>query len=207
MSAAVAHNVALEARAFTIHDLAALDDGYHTFEVLDGALIVSPSPVDDHQWFADRLRTLLERAAPSGVRVITAFMLRLRDDQSGLIPDILVARPSKPARRRPFYEADEALAVVEVVSRNSRRHDRVTKPVAYAEAGIPYFWRVELEGFPQQGDERPPVIVVHELDGGCYREVERLASGGPGPLTRPFPIKFDPAELLEDDWPERFYGR
>jgi hypothetical protein len=35
--------------------------------------------------------------------------------------------------------------VVEVVSKGSRREDRGSKPLAYAEAGIPHFWRVVLD--------------------------------------------------------------
>jgi Uma2 family endonuclease len=35
------------------------------------------------------------------------------------------------------------LLAVEVVSRGSRREDRGSKPLAYAEAGIPHYWLVE----------------------------------------------------------------
>ncbi len=43
--------------------------------------------------------------------------------------------------------------------------DRLVKPVEYAAAGIPHFWRLELE---------PLSLVVHALDGKAYRETRRL---------------------------------
>jgi hypothetical protein len=36
---------------------------------------------------------------------------------------------------------------------------------------------------------------------------ERLAAGATGKIMHPFPVEFDPAELLDEDWPERFYDQ
>ncbi|GAB3908763.1 hypothetical protein GCM10029964_109060 [Kibdelosporangium lantanae] len=57
------------------------------------------------------------------------------------------------------------LLVVEVVSKGSRKEDRGSKPIAYAEAGVPHYWRVEG---PASGED---VVTVHtyELPSGGTR--------------------------------------
>ena len=59
-----------------------------------------------------------------------------------LTPDVVVFSADVPLTTRPIA-APSVLLVVEVVSRGSRREDRGSKPLAYAEAGIPSFWRLE----------------------------------------------------------------
>jgi Uma2 family endonuclease len=59
----------------------------------------------------------------------------------------------------------DVLLAVEVMSPTSVRTDRLAKPAQYAQAGIPSFWRLELD---------PLVLVVHALDGDVYRETGRF---------------------------------
>ena len=69
----------------------------------------------------------------------------------------------------PGYEPQHLVLAVEVVGPSSRTNDRLVKPVRYAEAGIPAYWRVETD----------PVVelVAMELDGSAYREVLRATEG------------------------------
>jgi Protein of unknown function (DUF820). len=195
-------------RPYTIHDLLELDDGYHRFELLDGTLIMSPAPGYDHQEFPANLHMLPVRRVPQGVKVHIAGNVRLfGSDENGLVPDLAITRPGVSTRGRTRLEAEEVLCVVEVVCPGSRRLDRVTKPSAYAEAGIPFLLRVELAPFPGQLGEQVPVILVHGLHQGWYRAAERLTAGATGKIMRSFPVEFDPAELLDEDWPERFLER
>lgn len=184
---------------YTIHDLFEIEDELHRYEVLDGMLLVSPGPGFDHQWCGDELRAALKYAAPPGVKVVTAFTVRLHHDTRGFIPDLVVTRPQVKTRGRRFLEAEDLLCLVEIVSPHNQSSDRILKPATYAAAGIPYYWRVELQDFPDRGNDRLPVVLVHALDDGCYRLVERLPAGLVGRLTRPFPVEFDPARLLPED--------
>lgn len=99
-----------------------------------------------HQRFTDRLRTLLESVAPAGVEVLTGVGVRLRDDDTGFVPDVVVRRGGDPDA--VVFEPKDLLAVVEVVSPGSRRKDRISKPAEYAAAAIPCYWRVELDESP-----------------------------------------------------------
>jgi len=67
--------------------------------------------------------------------------------------------------------------------------DRWHKPHLYAAAGIPSYWRLELD---------PLHLVAYRLDAGTgeYIEVARVEAGQRFVAVEPFPVEFDPAELL-----------
>ena len=65
--------------------------------------------------------------------------------------------------------------------------DRAVKPVMYADAGIPVYWRVELAGTAR--------IVACSLSRGRYLTRTTLVAGTPGRIARPFPVELDPADL------------
>ena len=65
--------------------------------------------------------------------------------------------------------------------------DRSVKPVIYAEAGIPVYWRVEPQGTPK--------IVACSLSRGRCVTRTTLVAGTPGRITRPFAVELDPADL------------
>lgn len=58
-------------------------------------------------------------------------------------PDVTVFRAPITEMRRSQFPAADVQCVVEVISPESTRRDRVTKPLLYAAAGIPEFWLVE----------------------------------------------------------------
>jgi hypothetical protein len=74
---------------------------------------------------------------------------------------------------------------VEVMSPSSVSNDRVTKPVQYAAANIPHFWRLEVD---------PLVLVVHRLAGSAYEVVGHYDDEVE--LDEPVPVAFRLAELL-----------
>ncbi|WP_335618087.1 hypothetical protein [Lentzea guizhouensis] len=80
---------------------------------------------------------------------------------------------------------------VEFVSASSRRRDRINKPAECAQAGIPYFMRVEFA--------KPHAVKVEllELDGETYKPLATALSGQTFKTDVPFPMNFDPAQLLE----------
>ncbi len=184
---------------YTVHDLSEMPDNTNRYEVLEGALIVSPSPDSVHQYFGDELRQRLKEAAPEGVFVLTAFTVRLGDDATAFIPDLVVTT-TDPRRRRTLLDPHEVPAVVEIVSPSTGRRDRVLKPDAYASVGIGCYWRVELSPFrsPEPGVDAPavPAVLVYELDGGCYRRAQTLPAGRVGDARAPFPVRFDPGRLM-----------
>ena len=144
------------------------DDRGQRIELVDGALIVSPAPSAFHQAIARRLFLQLHAQCPADLEVVYEVGLRLGED--GRIPDLAVVRRSAPSGRGvPAYEPQHLVLAVEVVSPSSRTTDRLVKPVHYAEAGIPSYWRIETD---------PAVeLVAMDLAGSVYREVLRATDG------------------------------
>ncbi|BCB81305.1 Uma2 family endonuclease [Phytohabitans flavus] len=136
------------AGGWTTDDLDAFpEDGYRR-ELLDGVLMTSPSPTNIHQIIAGRLMVALEESCPDDLQVTQGVEIRVSKRRS-FIPDVLVTTGTQ--RRTSKYEPHEVMLAVEIVSDGSQTMDRITKPALYAQAGIPYYWRIETD----------KVIVVH----------------------------------------------
>lgn len=168
-------------------DLLALPEGVQRYELLDGTLLVNPPPAVAHQRLSGQLFSALSAAETPEFLVVEAVGVRLPNN-TVFIPDVLVATRdiALPNESGILDPADVAL-VVEIVSPGSRTTDRVTKPAVYARAGIPSFWRVELED--------GPAIVAYRLDQGRYIEVATARPGERLVVERPFAVSIDPADL------------
>jgi hypothetical protein len=68
--------------------------------------------------------------------------------------------------------------------------DRIDKPAICADAGIPYFMRVEI-------DDHEARVELFKLDTGKYTVHAKALTGQQFETELPFPISFDPAVLLE----------
>jgi Uma2 family endonuclease len=175
---------------WTLADVKSLPEGCRV-EVIDGALIVNPSPLPIHQRIARRLANALELSVPTECQVETDVDVMLAEGPLDyLTPDVVVFDKTIPLTTRPIPGQAVSL-VIEVVSKGSRREDRGSKPLAYAEAGIPHFWRVET---PESG---ALALAIHafELDAGRYVQVGEHV--GRARVTRPFPVELVVDRLAE----------
>lgn len=113
-------------------------------EVVDGAIIVSPSPRRLHQDICRRLANALEPACGPAMRVSIDVDLRLQDvPLLNRRPDVVVYDASLPddAVLRPQH----CVLVAEVMSAGSVTTDRTDKPAEYAAARIGHYWRAEQD--------------------------------------------------------------
>ncbi|GIE96168.1 Uma2 family endonuclease [Paractinoplanes rishiriensis] len=133
------------ADGWTVDDLDALPDDGVRRELLDGVLLVSPSPTDVHQIIAGRLMVALEGSCPPEFQVTQGVEVRI-NARRGFIPDVLVATDAAAQRRSRHYAPHEVVLAVEIVSPTSVSMDRITKPALFASAGIPHYWRIETDG-------------------------------------------------------------
>ena len=172
---------------WTWADLQEIPDDGHRYEIIDGSLYVSPSRSRPHQVAASRLVQVLLAAAPEDVEVVETVDIEM--DRSVFEPDVVVLPADLAYRTGGPLKPAEVLLAVEVVSPSSRRLDRLLKPAVLAEAGVPAYWRVELEG------PGTPSVTVYELAGTAYREVTTVAAGEAGNVDVPFRVELRPAEL------------
>jgi Uma2 family endonuclease len=132
------------------------------WELVDGEVLVTPSPRWTHQRIVGQLFVLLDayvRAQSLGEAFPSPLDVKL---EPGLVlqPDLLVV-PTGELRRRSDIVRHLLLAV-ETVSPGSARHDRVTKRPRYQRNRVPEYWIVDdtsqtIERW-RPDDERPELL-------------------------------------------------
>jgi Uma2 family endonuclease len=162
--------------AYTIEDALLLPDDAPRVELRDGVMIVVPTPTGRHQNIGNLLWYWLRQNAPADFEPFTAVGVAI-NMQDTLEPDVvLLRRPVNDTNH--FYLAEQVLVAVEVVSRSTKRRDRLEKPAEYAAAGIPHYWRIEQE---------PVHLFAYDLVGDHYELVDD--STDVLSLAKPFPLE------------------
>jgi Uma2 family endonuclease len=159
-------------------------------ELVEGRLLMSPSPAPDHNYAAFRLGVRFEGVLPPGWEVITDIDVDLQlapPDAPGTVrrSDLVVVSAEGRQRVRRdggVLRASEVLLVVEVVSPGSTRTDHVHKRGEYADAGIPHYWIV---------DPTEPVSLLACHLAGEFGYADGGAVTGTFTATEPFPVEID----------------
>jgi Uma2 family endonuclease len=133
------------ADGWTTDDLEDLPEDGVRRELLDGVLLVSPSPSIPHQVLSGRLMVALEETCPDHFHVTQANDVQISRRRL-FIPDVLVTTDEAARRGGSKVAAAEVVLAVEIVSPSSQSMDRVMKPTLYAKAGIPFYWMIEIIG-------------------------------------------------------------
>ncbi|AUA14797.1 Uma2 family endonuclease [Streptomyces sp. SID8382] len=149
------------------------------WEFINGKIGVTPVPDGDHGRIIQWLARICIQAHPElwlhdqGLKVETYRNGHARPDGTLAHGDAFVGQGE-------WADADSVLMVVEVTSYDSDtdRRDRVEKPRAYAETGIPVYLLVDREA----GE----VTVFSEPDGVRYETTKTVPFGKP--LTLPAPV-------------------
>ena len=202
------------ANDWTVERVLALPDDGNRYEVVDGELLVTPSPEFHHQDAVLALATILRphvRANGIGVVSIAPADIEL-DDRTLVQPDIFVFEP--PEGRAPEHWRDVRstpsghrgpLAQHRPVRRQLKRR-------RYQRQGIPEYWILDLDARLLErwrpGDERPEILHRdHRMDAGrrkahaddrprgaLPRGVRGLSSSRADPLAPPHPpVPAEPA--------------
>lgn len=155
------------------------DDG-RRYELLDGVLVVTPSPQVQHQRVVLAMSTALAHACPADLEVFGSPLDVRLSERTVVQPDVLVVRGADATGPRL---TGVPRLVVEVLSDSTRGHDLVIKRERYAEAGVPSYWVVE----PVSAE-----LAVLELGADGYEESGRHRLRDVVVLlTRPFEVRLD----------------
>ncbi|MGI8684250.1 MAG: Uma2 family endonuclease [Acidimicrobiales bacterium] len=164
----------------TVEDLEAMPDDGRRYELIGGAIVMTPAPEVGHQRVSRRLQSLLEAAWPRMEVFDAPIDVDLPDGQR-VQPDLVVVERGRTGKRLTLPVA----LVVEIVSPGSTVNDRVTKLGVYAGAGIGHYWLV---------DPRAGLATCYVLDGDTYR----VAVEGPVvEATEPVAVRIDVAALVD----------
>lgn len=154
-------------RPWTVDEVRALrnssDDGTR-YELVDGELLVTPSPSGRHQIAVGLLYIALHQYAKRERIGVAAFAPRDVDltPAETTQPDVFVA-PLEDARIfRGTIPLARLILAAEVISPSSARGDRVKKRAYYQRGGVSEYWVVDLDARVferwRPGDERPEII-------------------------------------------------
>ncbi|MFD2482339.1 Uma2 family endonuclease, partial [Amycolatopsis albidoflavus] len=106
-------------------------------------------------------------------------------------PDLMITTKAALARvdhDEDMLRANEILLVVEIVSPGSKRTDYATKHDEYADAGIPFYWILDL-------DDPISLVACHQAGDLGYQDAPAVT--GKFRTTEPFPAEIDLAALLD----------
>jgi Uma2 family endonuclease len=157
-------------------------------ELHDGEVVVLPPEDEHHAWHVRLADLMLSVGAPDDVEIHQRTGVHL-DEGTFYVPDLLVVRRGTPFHDNGF-DASGVVLVVEVIAPQTLVADRLTKPWRYAEAGIPYFWRI---------DEGPRLVALRldpTLGDGHYIYDTELVPSEDGEVPHPWPVRIDMAEFV-----------
>ncbi|MEV0809113.1 Uma2 family endonuclease [Micromonospora sp. NPDC050200] len=146
--------------SYTIEDVLALPDDAPRVELGDGVLVVVPSPTFGHQTIGNLLWLWLRQHAPFDLTPATAVGVAI-NHRNTLEPDVVLLRRPVVGENH-YFDAEQVVLAVEVVSPGTRRRDRLEMPADYADAGIPHYWRIE---------QNPVHVYAYDLVDGRYELV------------------------------------
>jgi Uma2 family endonuclease len=124
-------------------------------EIVDGMAQVTPVPTAQHGRLVRQAASALQLAAGQAWVARTGSELHLASEPLSVrLPDVVLQPAGNIAVLRPA----DVLLVVEIVAAGTETTDAVTKLAQYANARIPFYWRVE----PNVADV--PFVYTYALD-------------------------------------------
>jgi Uma2 family endonuclease len=168
-----------------------LDIPGHRVELIDGQIVVSPSPSRWHSSAVYGLTdALIDVTRSRGWELHTSLTVHVAATRERLIPDLMIAPKDAPGFGDNELLAHGALLVAEVVSPSSQRHDLVAKPRAYAEGRVPLYLLIDQLADPAT------VTLFSDPAGGSYQTCSPATAGQALSLPEPFGIRIDTRKLL-----------
>lgn len=176
---------------WTVEMLDALPDDGQRYEIIDGALFVTPAPSDVHQLVVGTLYARLRaymRPSHAGRAFASPADVRRGDRRRNRVqPDVFVVRLMDNERPPYPFDLADLLLAVEVESPSNPAYDYQTKRELYLGNGVPEYWIVNPLARTiarWRGVAEPAELLVGRLE------------WQPAGMTEPFVLVLD--EFFED---------
>jgi Uma2 family endonuclease len=163
----------------TVDDVANLPEDLR-YELVDGRLVLTPTPKPIHQSIGVDVAAALKVQRPLDIVVATDQSVMF-DGHNERCPDVALIR-EEGADFTPVDAADVLLAV-EIISPSSQIVDRLDKLKRYGDGGIPLYWIIDLLS------ERVTLTEFELGKDGVYRQ--RLQTDQLVTLAEPWEVTLD----------------
>jgi len=150
--------------SWTADMVRALPDDGNRYEVVDGELLVTPSPSARHQRAAQLLSMpLYEYVRAHRIGEAPQSPADFELDPHGMVqPDVFVQGLVDGRPTDGWNSGAPLLLAIEVLSPSTARADRITKRLRFQRAGIPEYWIVDIDARTierwRPEDERPAIL-------------------------------------------------
>ena len=166
-----------------------LPEGWRA-EILEGTIVVTPSPANIHNSVAAILNELLVLAKPVDCAVHQTQAIELASTGDLYIPDLLVYPREKMPADGYTAPAEYALLVVEITSPSNANHDRMRKLWGYAHGLVPLYLLID-----RLDPDGPHVTLYSAPEAGVYQNSTRVRYGEVITLPEPFELKIDTGQF------------
>jgi Uma2 family endonuclease len=134
-----------EERKYTVQDFEKLPEGPPYYQLINGELIMSPSPALEHQRTSKRLfhmlYTLIE--IPKKGEVFYSPVDVYLDEENVFQPDIVVILEGSKAKMTKRGVEGPPDVVVEILSPSTAYYDLIVKKEVYERAGVKEYWLLD----------------------------------------------------------------
>lgn len=161
-------------------------NGYRV-EIINGSIVVSPTPMIDHAKIVRLVRKALASAMPDEALDFENVTIEIAATGERYIPDVLIVPESAAPKGEWLLNAEDCLLAVEVTSPSNPEDDRIKKPHGYASAGVPLYLLVDAL-------ERS-VTLFSSPFGNVYHGQFTIDFGEKIRIPEPFDVTIDTAEF------------
>lgn len=157
------------------------------YECLDGRLIMTPRGSSTVSHAIGQLCVRLLKMEDQASRTVCSRLTIALCVQRWIESDMVVLRA--PIKRDKWISAEDVVMPIEF----ARPIERIDRPRLCAEAGVPYYLRIEVS------DDEAFVKLLRLDERGAYRVHAKALAGQEFRTELPFAMSFDPANLLLTD--------
>jgi Uma2 family endonuclease len=160
----------------------------HKAEVIEGNIVLSPTPSRHHGKIYSKLHRQLHALLPAHLDITTNVTLDMTATDERYVPDLLVVHEDALEGGEWLLDPADAELVVEIVSPSNSRNDRVVKVRGYAASAVPVYLLIDpLE---------ESVTLFSDPSDGMYQQMGRVPFGRSIALPPPCDGKLDTAAFI-----------
>ncbi|WP_243742284.1 Uma2 family endonuclease [Actinorugispora endophytica] len=161
-------------------------------EIIDGEIRLMTPPSRPHNFIAAKVSRALLRSIPETWDVYQTLGLRIDSLGDLYVPDLVVIPDSAMLDDGADLpcSAEDALLVVEIVSKSNGDRDRRTKLRGYAHGLVPLYLLVD-----RWAEEGPSVTLYEDPENGRYRRHTTVPFGAKASLPSPFGLELDTSDF------------